>query len=390
MSTPPARRRVLSPKTVSAKSPPLRRRSGPTVWHWAAVLTIVPAVSFLLTIYAAAGAHSMRGMARQYAAPLLRQVSNRVASLPTGSSLPHLFAAPASTATLPAGSVRMVNPDAPITVQTFREAGVPFTMVIGGEPGSYRPGVREAVGDMVQETKATAGLNGTFFANASLTGTDNLLIGPSLCANDAGGKLLCSPYDLKPQLAGRPMVLLSHDCTEILPYDKATARSAANLRAMQPGLTDAFLGGVWLVRDGVAADEDGVSAFHVGDAEDPRRRAFFAIMADGRPALGATTYVASSSQLAAALQQAGVQNAVLLDSGFSTSLVFQNKILVTGHTAPGIPSRPVPQALLLFGQPTQQSVQLAESLTPSVARELAPGAGLSSRRHAFRRLRHYA
>ncbi len=389
MSTPP-RRRALPSKSIPTKSPRLRQHSGPTAWHWAAVLTIVPAVSFVLTIYATAGAHSMRSMARQYAAPLLHKVSQRVALMPAAPSLPHLFAAPTSTATLPAGSVRMVNPDAPITVQTFREAGVPFTMVIGGEPGSYRPGVREAVGDMVQETKATAGLNGTFFANASLTGTDNLLIGPSLCGNDPSGKLLCSPYDLKPQLAGRPMVLLSHDCTEILPYDKSSARSLANLRSMQPGLTDAFLGGVWLVRDGVAADEDGVSAFHVGDAEDPRRRAFFAIMADGRPALGATTYVASSSQLAAALQQAGVQNAVLLDSGFSTSLVFQSKVLVTGHTAPGIPSRPVPQALLLYGQPTQQSIQLAESLTPSIAHSLMPGGLMQGRRHSLRRSRHFA
>ena len=44
----------------------------------------------------------------------------------------------------------------------------------------------------------------------------------------------------------------------------------------------------------------------------------------------------------------GIREAVLLDSGFSTSLVDDGNILVTGHTAPGIPSRPVPHAIVLF------------------------------------------
>ena len=58
-----------------------------------------------------------------------------------------------------------------------------------------------------------------------------------------------------------------------------------------------------------------------------------------------------SENLARALQSLGVHEAVLLDSGFSTSLVYGKQILVTGHTSPGIPSRPVPHALVLFGKP---------------------------------------
>ena len=128
------------------------------------------------------------------------------------------------------------------------------------------------------------------------------------------------------------------------------------------GLTDAFLGGVWLVHDGLAADRTQIDQFHVHDAEDPRRRAFFCLLPDGRPVLGATTYVTPSADLAAALQSMGVQEAILLDSGFSTSLVYGKKILVTGHTSPGIPSRPVPHALVLFGKPalhTPHSVLVA-------------------------------
>ena len=67
----------------------------------------------------------------------------------------------------------------------------------------------------------------------------------------------------------------------------------------------------------------------------------------------------TSSPENCALQALGVHEAVLLDSGFSTSLVYGNKILVTGHTSPGIPSRPVPHALVLFGKPAPSIPRLA-------------------------------
>jgi hypothetical protein len=48
----------------------------------------------------------------------------------------------------------------------------------------------------------------------------------------------------------------------------------------------------------------------------------------------------------------GVQEAWLMDSGFSTSLIWQNHVLVSGHFHKEVPSRPVPHALFLFGQPS--------------------------------------
>jgi hypothetical protein len=53
--------------------------------------------------------------------------------------------------------------------------------------------------------------------------------------------------------------------------------------------------------------------------------------------------------LAKAASDAGVAEAVLLDSGFSTSVIYDNRIIVTGHTAPDIPSRPVPHAIVIRG-----------------------------------------
>lgn len=219
-------------------------------------------------------------------------------------------------------------------------------VVDGGVASTRRSPLRLGVEEFVQRSGAQAGLNGAFFANASLNGTDNLLIGPSLCGDES--RVVLSPWDRRPTLIGRPLVLISPGRIRIEPYDPTTMDSDSALRNLLPGLTDVFLGGVWLVHNCAPADRRQVETFHMKDANDPRRRAFFGVTTDGRPILGATTYVASSTDLARALAGAGIQEAVLLDSGFSTSLVAGDKVLVTGHTLPGIPSRPVPHAIVLF------------------------------------------
>jgi len=254
---------------------------------------------------------------------------------------------------LPPGSVDLANPRPALLVTQERKKGVPFILIEGGVAQTRRSALRCGVDHLVREAGAQAGVNGTFFADASVQGTDNVLIGPSLCGNE--GQAVFNRADNRRALSGRPLVLLSPGRTRILPYDPQTMADQPALAARLPGVTDAFLGGVWLVHEGIAADRPRLDGFHVHDAEDPRRRAFFALMPDGRLALGATTYVATSAELARALSATGVREAVLLDSGFSTSLVYGRKILVTGHTSPGIPSRPVPHALVLFGQPAAPS-----------------------------------
>jgi len=260
---------------------------------------------------------------------------------------------------LPPGSVDMVNPQSDLLVTQDRKKGVPFVLIQGGVAQTRRSALRCGVDCLVREAGAQAGVNGTFFADARVAGTDNVLIGPSLCGNEA--QAVFNREDNAKALAGRPLVLLSPGRTRILPYDPKAMADQPALAARLPGLTDAFLGGVWLVHEGVAADGARLDGFHVHDAEDPRRRAFFALMPDGRLALGATTYVATSAELARALSAEGIQEAVLLDSGFSTSLVYGRKILVTGHTSPGIPSRPVPHALVLFGKPEKLPVLTASN-----------------------------
>jgi len=275
-------------------------------------------------------------------------------------SVPHPHTSPRTVALLPApavplppGSVDLANPQPALLVTEERKKGVPFILIEGGVAQTRRSALRCGVDRLVREAGAQAGVNGTFFADASVRGTDNVLIGPSLCGNE--GRAVFNRADNAGALSGRPLVLLSSGRTRILPYDPQTMADQPALAARLPGLTDAFLGGVWLVHAGVAADGPRLDGFHVHDAEDPRRRAFFALMPDGRLALGATTSVATSAEVARALSAAGIREAVLLDSGFSTSLVYGRTILVTGHTSRGIPSRPVPHALVLFGKPAKSA-----------------------------------
>lgn len=256
--------------------------------------------------------------------------------------------------------IDLANPQAPLSILQARKAGVPFILIEGGVPQTRRSAFRCGVSQMVQEAGAQAGLNGTFFVDASVAGTDNVLIGPSLCGNET--RVVFNPEDRTALLVGRPLVLLSKTQTRLVPYQPQLMKTQSDLESWLPGLTDAFLGGVWLVHNGVAADPAQINRYKVHDAEDPRRRAFFCLLPDGRPVLGATTYVTPSANLARALQAMGVHEAVLLDSGFSTSLVYGKKILVTGHTSPGIPSRPVPHALVLFGKPATPAPAVPRSV----------------------------
>jgi len=69
----------------------------------------------------------------------------------------------------------------------------------------------------------------------------------------------------------------------------------------------------------------------------------------GHIVLGASTESATSEMVAKAAAEAGVQEAVLLDSGFSTSLVYGEDVKASGHSTETIPSRPVPHAIVLLG-----------------------------------------
>jgi len=86
------------------------------------------------------------------------------------------------------------------------------------------------------------------------------------------------------------------------------------------------------------------------DAQDPRKRSFFGLTKEGRLIVGATKNGATSSMLAEAAAAAGAWTAVLLDSGFSTSLYVDHKTLAWGHRGAEGGSRPVPHAIVIKGE----------------------------------------
>jgi peptidoglycan/xylan/chitin deacetylase (PgdA/CDA1 family) len=248
----------------------------------------------------------------------------------------------------PAALVDRAIANRPVRLETGEYAGVELGLVRGGRPSTRRTAGRKSVGEFVKEADGVAGINGTFFADAALRGTSNTLIGPSL----TGGESVLVPDEAEwrlPRLLNRPLVMWGPKRLVIAPFQPGQMNAPEPLLAALPDVTDAFLAGAWIVHGGVARTADEMRPYAVRDFDQTRRRAFFGITADGEVVLGASREVVGTAKLAEAAAAAGVDEAVLLDSGFSTSLVFGGKIIVTGHTARHLPSRPVPHAIVLSG-----------------------------------------
>ena len=241
-----------------------------------------------------------------------------------------------------------------LDVQTY--AGVKLGMVKGGTPATVRAlGPRQSVGEFIAETQprapegasVVAGMNGTFFADAALRGSSNMMIGPCLAGNEGVFYPEDNAYRLQ-KLRNRPLVLIGPTQTAFLPFE-TYMNNEASLKTVMPDATDIFLAGAWIVHEGTARTRKQMEAYSARDFNDPRRRAFFGIMENGEVVLGGSLDVVTTEKLAKAAQAAGVREAVLMDSGFSTSIVYDNKIIVTGHTAKNLPSRPVPHAVVVLG-----------------------------------------
>jgi peptidoglycan/xylan/chitin deacetylase (PgdA/CDA1 family) len=227
--------------------------------------------------------------------------------------------------------------------------GVKIAFVKGGSPVSWKDlEGREPVGDFVRDANGVAGINGGFFAEAAIKSNDNEMVGPSQAETD---NLFRPDFNdariLK--LLNRPLVMWNEKEIAVVPF-QVTMDDQPSLNAFMPGLKDLFVAGAWLVHEGVARTRDQMDLFGSKDIQDPRKRAFMGVDFDGRFVIGASLSVTSSADLATALATAGVREAVLLDSGFSTSLIYDSKVIATGHTAPDLPSRPVPHAIVLRGQ----------------------------------------
>lgn len=272
--------------------------------------------------------------------------------------------------------------DAPITYESDKVGDCDLRMIRGGMPTTFLSDAREGVRELVKANGAQAGINGTFFAMAAIKSTDNRLVGPAKTPQMTEVQPDMET-DRWPKLRNRPLVMWGPYGAAIYPYQPDTMTTDRAFREAMLDVTDCFLGGAWLVHDGVARTREQILATGSSDAMDPRRRAFFGFDTEGHTICGATYDSVTSAGLASALQEKGVQEAVLLDSGFSTSLVLGDRILASGHSSPNEPSRPIPHAILIKGTVDKTSEALAEK------DEIKPGKteGSASEPHRKRRRR---
>lgn len=250
----------------------------------------------------------------------------------------------------PAAVFRAPFTEAPITYRkTVTASGVEISLVEGGKPRSVMSSSREGVKAFVERENGVAGINGGFFAMAAIRSDDNRMVGPVKTHADPQVIPDDSP-ERWAKIRNRPLVLWSDKEFAILPFIPETMRTSDDFPAFLPDVSDVMLAGVWLVHNGVAQPKEAQNVYGSKDIQDPRRRAAMGITSDGRFVIAAARGSISSANFADALAAAGVAEAVLLDSGFSTSLVFDGKIKVSGHSSPDQPSRPVPHAIVVLGE----------------------------------------
>ncbi len=263
----------------------------------------------------------------------------------------------------------------PLTRGEFQSGRITVQWVAGGDLGTESLHKRETVGIMAQGAKAQAALNGAFFSEIRLRTLGSAMMGPTLCRADN----LYSPatLDEDARLEGRPLVLIGPQKCLVLPYAEHLGHSRDILQALMPDVTDAFLAGGWIVHHGRAVAPDILTAWSSHDVNDARHRVFAGIDAQNRFILGGTQDGISTENLSKILEKMKLEEAWLMDSGYSSALVWQNKILISGRNDRAAPSRPVPHALFLYGDPA------ADALPPPADALPASGPGAATTAEAF-------
>jgi peptidoglycan/xylan/chitin deacetylase (PgdA/CDA1 family) len=228
------------------------------------------------------------------------------------------------------------------TVITHREVKVKDTSLIlisGGIPRTIHAPTRSQVPEIIAGTGAEAAVDGGFFSLKYLD--SNTMIGPVLSPN--GGFIAGYEGELD-KLADRPLVLITPRSVLFVPFDPDSHNTLEGIQSLAAdAVTDAFVAAAWLVRDGEAQPREAFGSLFDFDAV--RHRAFWGINVAGQPVIGVTKDPIDSVSLGEMLQQLGFRDAVMLDSGASTSLAYRGESLV------GYIPRPVPHVVALFPAP---------------------------------------
>jgi poly-beta-1,6-N-acetyl-D-glucosamine N-deacetylase len=216
---------------------------------------------------------------------------------------------------------------------------VPFTLISGGRPMTIHAKSRYQVQDILAGTKAIAGVDGGFFSLQSLD--SNIMIGPVL--SQKTDPFTPGNASENRKLAGRPLVLISPFAADFVSFNPSKHNTLEGISAEMPMVTDAFVAAAWLVKN---SEPQPPAAFgSLFDFDAARHRAFWGINQGGQPKIGVSAQPIGSVNLGKALAKLGFRDAVMLDSGASTSLAYKGESLV------GYVPRPVPHVVSLVSPP---------------------------------------
>ncbi|MEL6162196.1 MAG: phosphodiester glycosidase family protein, partial [Cyanobacteria bacterium J06628_3] len=231
------------------------------------------------------------------------------------------------------------NFNSPIQRVDTTVANIPLTLISGGKPITIHADSRYQLEEVVAKsgTNAVAAVDGGFFSLKFLN--SNVMIGPVYSYSSK--KFIPGNKGENKKLAGRPLVLISPTLVKYIPFKPDKHNTLKGIQQEMPGVTDAFVGAAWLVENGEPKPANYFDFLQGADGV--RFRAFWGMNKEGIPVIGVSNKKLDSANLAKVLTEAGIQDAVMLDSGASTSLVYKGKSLV-GYTP-----RPVPHAVALLG-----------------------------------------
>ena len=224
-----------------------------------------------------------------------------------------------------------------IEKREYKVNNTELILINGGIPGTFHADSRYQLPDMLKDTKAIAAVDGGFFSLKYLD--SNTMIGPVLSGNRG---FIPGNASENLKLRDRPLVLINPLSVNFIPFVPENHNTLEGLQATSPenkGVTDAFVGAAWLVRNNTP--QPAANFGNLYDYDINRHRAFWGINLAGMPVIGVTKTPVDSVSLGEILHGLGFRDAVMLDSGASTSLSYRGKSLV-GYTP-----RPVPHAVVL-------------------------------------------
>lgn len=236
---------------------------------------------------------------------------------------------------------------ATIRKEKVRVDRTPLILISGGKPETIHAKTRNQVPEIIKDTGAVAAVDGGFFSLKYLN--SNVMIGPVL-SKRGKGFIPGNPGEI-PKLTGRPLVLINDKLAKFVPFDSDKHNTLKGVRSELNSVNDAFVAAAWLVKDGEPQPRKTFRDLYGFDAV--RFRAFWGINQNGQPTIGVSAKPIDSVRLGKVLAKAGLQEAVMLDSGASTSLAYEGESLV-GYTP-----RPVPHVVALFPS-TSISVQSSD------------------------------